>query len=72
MSIPSTVLFAVRVLTYQGRIEYVSDTDADLVPHLREIRERYEAMKGSTDFLTARLTAKSEWLTRYLQADKAM
>ena len=65
----NAALFAVRVLTYQERIEYASEADAELVPHLREIRERYEAMKGDTDFAAARLTAKSEWLARYLSAN---
>jgi hypothetical protein len=72
MSVPSTALFAVRVLTYQGCIEYASKADAELVPHLREIRERYEAMKGDKDFATASLTAKSEWLTRYLSANSVI
>jgi hypothetical protein len=63
-------LFAVRVLTYQGRIEYASDEDAELIPHLQEIKERYEELKGSTDFATAGLTAKAEWLARYSQSDE--
>ena len=57
-------LFVVRVLTYQGRIEYA---DADLVPHLREIYDRYEELKGGNDFATAGLTARSEWLARYMK-----
>ncbi len=66
MSAPSTALFAVRVLTYQGRIEYA---DEDLVSHLREISKRYEELKGENDFQTAGLTAKSEWLDRYIAAN---
>ena len=69
MSVPSTALFAVRVLTYRGRIEWASEADADLAPHLREIAERYEELKSVNDFTTAGLTAKSEWLARYLQAN---
>lgn len=69
MSVPSTALFAVRVLTHQGRIEWASESDADLVPHLREISDRYEELNGVNDFRTAAITAKSEWLARYLQAN---
>jgi hypothetical protein len=69
MSVSSTALFAVRVLTYQGRIDWASESDTDLVPHLHEISNRYEELKGTNDFRTAGLTAKSEWLARYLQAN---
>ena len=72
MSVPSTALFAVRVLTYQGRIEWASESDADLVPHLREISDRYEELNGVNDFRTAAITAKSEWLARYLQANAVL
>lgn len=64
----AAALFAVRVLTCQGRIEYA---DADLVPHLREISDRYEELKGVNDFTTAGLTAKSEWLARHMTANDA-
>ena len=70
MSVPSTALFAVRVLTYQGRIEWASASDVDLVPHLREISDRYEELKGVNDFRTAGLTAKSEWLAKYMRANR--
>ena len=70
MSVPSTALFAVRVLTYQGRIELASEADADLVPHLREISERYEELKSVHSFSAAGLTAKSEWLSRYLRSNE--
>jgi len=57
-------MLAARVLTYQGRVEWASENDEDLVPHLREISRRYEELKGVYDFMTAKLMAKSEWIEK--------
>lgn len=65
-SVESTALFAVRVLTHQGH----NDTaEEDLIPHLREISERYSELKRTHDFMTSARIAKAEWLARFLSAN---
>ena len=64
-SISSRALFAVRVLTHQGR----NDTaEEDLFPHLQEISARYSELKQSHDFMSSAQIAKAEWLARFLSA----